>query len=102
MLQNKESLKRLSIIEEKSAFDQPPVTVLKKPKIYLPESQKTLETHLKSVIEKINESENLLEDEDAPDLGIWDPRFNIEREKRKLPRARSTLKQLAMLKMKGF
>ena len=38
------------------------------------------------------------DDDDQPDLGIWDPRYNVEKVKKPFPRARSTLKFLASMK----
>jgi hypothetical protein len=59
-----------------------------------------LETHFKKVIDKLENSQGHyipLDDDETPDLGIWDPRYNVERRKKPFPRARSTLKSVAAM-----
>ena len=52
-------------------------------KFIIDDNFNTLGRHLKSVINRLEQEEHLYGDPDAPDIGIWDPRFNINKKRSK-------------------
>ena len=50
-------------------------------KFIIDDNFNTLGKHLKHVIKRLEEEEHLYGDPDAPDVGIWDPRFNIKKKR---------------------
>lgn len=95
----------LSIIHETApVMQQKPFTKKttdqRSPKALIDDTFNTLENHFKRVMDRLeNATGNYipLDDDDKPDLGIWDPRYNVERVKKPFPKARSTLKFLASM-----
>ena len=50
-------------------------------KFIIDDNFNTLGKHLQKVIHRLEEEEHWYGDPDAPDVGIWDPRFNIRKRK---------------------
>ncbi len=54
----------------------------------------TLGNHLQNVLHKLEEDQHWYGDPEAPDLGIWDPRFNIKKKNSMIKkRSKAHLKQ---------
>jgi hypothetical protein len=52
-------------------------------KFIIDDNFNTLGRHLKNVIHRLEEEEHWYGDPDAPDVGIWDPRFNVRKKRTK-------------------